>query len=203
MGLTFLLGLCQFVTEGCIFVRHIKFQHIISSPRRGHCWFRNKQRLWDLLKSMDSQYASLAEVFYGAIYWSPIITSKNWSEFLSNQNKHLCFFCFQDKLWINMPKWTIFLISSEEFVLITENFWLVFWRDKWRSIISVVENFRFWWIFPKFPSFSSRPEKTNRNISHSCNVMEQESADLKVGGLQNRSHECETECEMIKTFIGL
>ena len=108
MGLTFLLGLCQFVTEGCIFVRHIKFQHIISSPRRGHCWFRNKQRLWDLLKSMDSQYASLAEVFYGAIYWSPIITSKNWSEFLSNQNKHLCFFCFQDKIWNKMPQWTIF-----------------------------------------------------------------------------------------------
>ena len=51
----------------------------------------------------------LAEVFYVANYWSPIITSKNSSEILSNHNKHLCFFCLQDKMWIEMPKWTIFL----------------------------------------------------------------------------------------------
>ena len=93
---------------------------------------------------------SIAEVFYGANYWSPIITSKNSSETLSIHNKHLClctvfssFCCLQDKTWIKMPKWTIFSISSEEIVLIAENFWRIFWRDNWRSIISAVENFRY------------------------------------------------------------
>ena len=49
-----------------------------------------------------------------------------------------------------MPKWTIFLISwkvsnfqSKEFVLITEILWQIFWRDNWRSLIVVVENFRY------------------------------------------------------------
>ena len=49
-----------------------------------------------------------------------------------------------------MPKWTIFLISSKvsnsqskEFVLITEIFSQIFWHDNWRSLIGVVENFRF------------------------------------------------------------
>ena len=36
----------------------------------------------------------IAEVFYSANYWWPIITSKNSSEILSNHNKHLCFFLF-------------------------------------------------------------------------------------------------------------
>ena len=38
-----------------------------------------------------------------------------------------CFLCLQDKIWIKMPKWNIFLISSEVFDLITENFWRIFW----------------------------------------------------------------------------
>ena len=53
-------------------------------------------------------------------------------------------------MWIKMPKWTIFLISSKvsnsqskEVVLITEIFWRIFWRDNWRSLIVVVGNFRF------------------------------------------------------------
>ena len=100
-------------------------------------------------KIKSSIFNSLAEVFYSANYWSPIITSKNSSENLSNHNKHLCFCtvfssfcCLQDKTWIKMPKWTIFLISSKEFVLITEIFWRIFWRDNWRSLIGGVENFR-------------------------------------------------------------
>ena len=31
---------------------------------------------------------------------------------------------------------------KHKFVMITENFWRIFWRDNWRSIISAVENFR-------------------------------------------------------------
>ena len=31
--------------------------------------------------------------------------------------------------------------QSKEFVLITEIFWWIFWRDNWRSLIGVVENF--------------------------------------------------------------
>ena len=80
---------------------------------------------------------TIAEVFYGTNYWSPIITSKYSSEILSNHNKHLCFFS------VFKTKWCNFLISAEEFVLITENFWRIFWRDHWWSIISTVENFRY------------------------------------------------------------
>ena len=50
------------------------------------------------------------------------------------------FCCLQDKKWIKMPKWTIFVMSSDVFVLITENFWRIFWRDNWPSIIGAVEN---------------------------------------------------------------
>ena len=92
----------------------------------------------------------IAEVFYGANYWSPIITSKNSSEILSNHNKHLWLLCFQYKMWIKMPKWTIFLIPSKVFALITENFWRIFWRDKWRSIIGAVENVRLFYTFWTF-----------------------------------------------------
>ena len=109
-------------------------------------------KLHSIKKSMllSRFVVSRAEVFYGANYWSPIITSKNSSENLSNHNKHLCFCtvfssfcCLQDKTWIKMPKWTIFLISSKQFVLITENFWRIFWRDNWPSIIGAVENYRY------------------------------------------------------------
>ena len=30
---------------------------------------------------------------------------------------------------------------KHKFVMITENFWRIFWRDNWRSIISAIENF--------------------------------------------------------------
>ena len=38
-----------------------------------------------------------------------------------------------------MPKWNIFVTSSQVFVLITEIFWPTFGRNNWRSIIDVVE----------------------------------------------------------------
>ena len=84
-----------------------------------------------------------AGVFYNVKNGSSFITSKSSSENLSNHNKYLCFCCLQDKMWMKMPKWTVFLISSEKFVMITENFWRIFWHDNWRSIIGVVENFHF------------------------------------------------------------
>ena len=67
-------------------------------------------------------------------------TSKSWSENLSIRNKHLWTvprFCFlQDKTWIKMPKWTIFLISSKKFVLIAEIFCRNFWCNFWRQYLS-------------------------------------------------------------------
>ena len=53
----------------------------------------------------------IAESFYKVKYGSSIITSKILSKNPSNQNKHLCFCCLQDKTWIEMPKWTIFVLS--------------------------------------------------------------------------------------------
>ena len=65
---------------------------------------------------------------------------------------HTLFICTQLPLFLlssrqNMnynAKMNYFLISSKEFVLITEIFWRIFWCDNWRWLIGVVENFRFW-----------------------------------------------------------
>ena len=43
-----------------------------------------------------------------------------------------------------MPTWTIFVLSSQVFVLNTEIFWGTFWRKNWRSIIDVVERLRYY-----------------------------------------------------------
>ena len=43
-----------------------------------------------------------------------------------------------------MPTWTIFVLSSQVFVLNTEIFWRTFWRNNWRSIIDVVERLRYY-----------------------------------------------------------
>ena len=91
-----------------------------------------------------------SRVFLLCQLWIVNYYIKNTSNNLSNENKYWWFFCLQDKMWIKMPKWTIFVMSSDVFVLITENFWRIFWRDNWRSLIGVVENFRYrvWnWTF--------------------------------------------------------
>ena len=100
--------------------------------------------IWFPLKNIFLE--KIAGVFYNVKNGSSFITSKSSSENLSNHNKRLCFCCLQDKTWIKMPKWTIFLISSKVFVLITEIFWQTFWRNKWRSVFDVVKdsNYRFW-----------------------------------------------------------
>ncbi len=65
-----------------------------------------------------SELVSKAEVFYGANYWSTIITSKNTS-------KNLSFCCFQDKKCIKMPSlFTLLRFFDELFDVIT------FWRCK-------------------------------------------------------------------------
>ena len=103
---------------------------------------------------------TIVEVFYGNNYWSPIITSKNSSEILSYHNKQLCFICFQDKMWIKMPKWTIFLISSEVFVLITESFWQIFWRTFWQRYLTPYKT-------PAYIPFKKK--KLNYNCSNVLN----------------------------------
>ena len=65
-----------------------------------------KQRI-----NKQQSYVSLAESFYCVNYGSSSIMSKSSSNNLSNENKHCCFCCLQDKTWIKMPKWTIFVIS--------------------------------------------------------------------------------------------
>ena len=55
----------------------------------------------------------------------------------------MCFCCLQNKTWIKMPNWTIFLISSKVFVLITEIFWKTFLQNKWRSVFDVVKDSSF------------------------------------------------------------
>ena len=85
-----------------------------------------------------------ARVFYNVKNGSSFIRSKSSSENLSNDNKYLYFCCLQDKTWIKMPKWTIFLVSSKMFVLITDIFWQSFWRNKWRSVFDVVKDSSLW-----------------------------------------------------------
>ena len=91
------------------------------------------------IKLMDF-FVTKPGVFYNVKNGSSFITSKSSSDNLSNHKKHLCFCCLLDKTWIKMPKWTIFLISSKVFVLITEIFWLNFWRNKWQSLFDVVKD---------------------------------------------------------------
>ena len=54
---------------------------------------------------------------------------------------------FQDKMWIKVPKWTLFITSSQVFVLITEIFWQTSWRNNWSSLINVVERLCYCLIF--------------------------------------------------------
>ena len=78
-----------------------------------------------------------------ANYGLSIITSKSLSKNLNNQIKHFCFLLSlrQNMNW--MPKWTIFVISSQVLVLITEIFWRTFWHNSWQSKIDVVERLCF------------------------------------------------------------
>ena len=50
------------------------------------------------------------------------------------------FCCLQDKTRIKMLKWTILLISTKVYVLITEIFWRTFWHNKWWSVFDVVKD---------------------------------------------------------------
>ena len=51
----------------------------------------------DMSKAVLCEGASKAESFYSVHYGSSIITLKSWPKNLSNQNKHFCFCCLQDK----------------------------------------------------------------------------------------------------------
>ena len=100
----------------------------------------------------------LAGIFYNVKNSLSFITSKSLSENLSNNNKYLRFCCLQDKMWIKMPNWTIFLISSKVFVLITEIFWRTFWRNKWWFVFDVVKDSSFW-LFDYFKFYLTTPKK--------------------------------------------
>ena len=63
--------------------------------------------------------------------------SKSSSKNLSNENKHWCFCCLQDKTWIKMPivwKHRVF------WFFITEILWWTFWRNKWQSVFDIVKD---------------------------------------------------------------
>ena len=120
-------------------------QYTISNSERSEQFL--KQILFLFVTGGFHGSSTLAGVFYNVKNGSSFITSKSWSENLSNHNKHLCFRRLQDKVWIKIPKWTIFLISSRVFVLITEIFWRTFWRNKWRSVFDVVKDSSFWFYF--------------------------------------------------------
>ena len=74
------------------------------------------------------------------------------------------FSVFKTKCEIKCHNELFFLTSSEEFVLIAENFWQIFWHDNWQSIISAVENFRyiiqivFRWFLNEFMKSSFLPK---------------------------------------------
>ena len=61
-----------------------------------------------------------------------MIANYHIKKFIRNSQQYF----LQDKMWIEMPKWTIFFMSSDVFVLITENFWRIFWRNFWRHYLT-------------------------------------------------------------------
>ena len=109
---------------------------------------------WQKLNLWRTRFFStlntIAESFYYVNYGLSIITSKKLSNNLSNQNKHLCFCCLQDKMWIKMPKWTIFVISflwkCRMFCFDYWDYLTNFWCNNWQSIIDVVERLSYWRI---------------------------------------------------------
>ena len=54
---------------------------------------------------------------------------------ISVNRTNIVFLSSSRKTWIKMSKSTVFQISSQVFVWITEMFWQTFWRNNWRSII--------------------------------------------------------------------
>ena len=68
--------------------------------------------------SSNFYQSTLAKYFYNVKNGSSIITSKSSSKNLSNENKHWCFCCLQDKMWIKMPivwKHRVYLFSLLRF----------------------------------------------------------------------------------------
>ena len=68
-------------------------------------------------------FGTITKVFLQHQLWIINYYVKKFIINLSNQNKRVWFCCLQDKMWIRIQKWTIFVMSSHVFVLITEIFW--------------------------------------------------------------------------------
>ena len=67
-----------------------------------------RSMLWKIAFCISNKN-NIAESFYDVKNGSSIITSKSSSKNLSiNENKHWCFCCLQDKMWIKMPKMNYF-----------------------------------------------------------------------------------------------
>ena len=115
---------------------------------------------------LSQMIGPLAGVFYNVKNGSSFIASKILSKNLSNENKHCCFCCLQDKTWIKMPilwnywdsltnfrelpenwhfnlRFVLKTTKTPVFVFITEILWQKFWRNKWQSIFNVVKNLRY------------------------------------------------------------
>ena len=80
--------------------------------------------------------------------------SKNSSEILSNHNKHLCFFCFQDKMWIKINYFfnIIRRVCFDYWEFLT-NF-LTWICDQYTHSLSIRNGVKSWWVrFLYFPDF--------------------------------------------------
>ena len=66
-----------------------------------------------------------------------VITSKSLSKNFSVHIKHFCFCCLQDKPWIKMPKWTVFVISSQVCHFDYWDFLQTIWHNNCRSILTL------------------------------------------------------------------
>ena len=88
--------------------------------------------LWDLSKG--TKYRKHWKTLAGVIHYVKKFIRKSHKN-TTEPFSILVFCCLQDKMWIEKCQNELFfLISSKEFVLITDIFWQTFWCNKWQSI---------------------------------------------------------------------
>ena len=106
-----------------------------------------------------------------------------------------------------MPKWNIFLISSNEFVWITENFWQIFWlwyltQYKTPALETKLKYIKGWESSPEQTKICSYSVDVTYKWPHSC-WWQQNRNNMRVGKIQLTQHALSPRwsCAIFQFFI--
>ena len=110
------------------------------------------------------------------------------------------FAVFKTKLELKCQNELIFLISSKEFVLITEIFWKFFWRTFWRHYLTLYKT-------PAIISFHYPCFLGGSNRNKKCRYVDKQvprtiyETSYKTQCHQSYENECQTSYETSKFYI--